>query len=53
MLGTEPKRWEKDVYKLLQGKRKKVGGGAERPRPPGSIDWGLGWWREGERGHFP
>lgn len=23
ILGAEPKRWEKDVYKLLKGKRKK------------------------------
>lgn len=41
LLGAEPKRWKKDVYKLLKGKRKKVGGGAERPRLPGSVDWGL------------
>lgn len=47
--GKRAKRWEKDVYKLLKGKRKKVGGGAKRPRPPGSVDWGLDW----EEGGLP
>lgn len=28
LLGAEPKRWEKDVYKSLEGKS--GGGGAER-----------------------
>lgn len=30
LLGAEPKRWEKDVYKPLEGKR---GGGAGREDP--------------------
>lgn len=39
--GSRAKRWKKDVYKLLKGKKKKVGGRAKRLRPPGSVDWGL------------